>query len=131
MVISKTKIPYQQNFNHNDYKLAHIEDLIESKRNMLLNKQKKIKFIIKHNSFLDAVKNDYITYYNYISQQKQDQIKALELLNQYIHDLSVSGELSNHDIENSKFEQQRILHEIQSIKKGLDDIIKNTKQLNS
>jgi hypothetical protein len=31
------------------------------------------------------------------------------MLNQYINDLSLSGELSEHNIEDSKFEQQKIL----------------------
>ena len=108
-----------------DERLLHIEELINIKRKMLLDKQKKFRFIEKQNNFLDAVKNDYNKYYNYISQQKQDQIKALELLNNYVHDLSISGELSKHNIEDAKFEQERILNEVKSIKKGLDNIIHN------
>ena len=87
--------------------------------------------IFKQNHFLDAVKNDYVNYYNYISQQKQDQIMALELLNGYIHDLSYSGELSENNIEDAKFEQGKILREVKSIKKGLDDIINNTRNISS
>ena len=114
-----------------DEQLLHIEELIDAKRRMLLDKQKKLRFISKQNRFLDAVKNDYVTYYNYISQQKQDQIKALELLNEYIHDLSSSGQLSKHNIEDAKFEQERILREVKSIKKGLDDIVNNTNYISS
>lgn len=108
-----------------DERLLHIEELINTKRKMLLDKQKKLRFIEKQNHFLDAVKDDYNKYYNYISQQKQDQITALEMLNKYIHDLTVSGELSKHNIQDAKFEQERILHEVKSIKKGLDNIIHN------
>ena len=53
------------------------------------------------------------------------------MLNQYIHDLSVSGQLSKHNIEDAKFEQGRILKEVKSIKKGLDGIINNTNYINS
>ena len=67
----------------------------------------------------------YIKYYNYISEQKKDQIKALELLNKYIHDLTVSGQLSKNNIDDAKFEQERILREVKSIRKGLDDIMLN------
>jgi hypothetical protein len=131
MEIVPVKIPVNMPLIKRDEQLLHIEDLIEAKRRMLLEKQKKLRFIAKQNRFLDAVKNDYETYYNYIAQQKQDQIKALELLNQYIHDLSRSGQLSKHNIEDAKFEQERILREVKSIKKGLDDIITNTKNINS
>ena len=114
-----------------DERLLQIEGLIYAKRRMLLDKQKKLKMIFKQNHFLDAVKNDYVNYYNYISQQKQDQIMALELLNGYIHDLSYSGELSENNIEDAKFEQGKILREVKSIKKGLDDIINNTRNISS
>jgi len=119
------------NLVENDKKLLQIEDLIDAKRELLLDKQKKIKFISKQNEFLDVVKNDYVKYYMYISQQKQDQMKALELLKNYIHDLTVSGKLSKNNIEDAKVEQNKILHEIKSIKKGLDSIMTNTVDLNS
>ena len=124
-------IPFNMSLAKRDEQLLHIEALIESKRGMLLDKQKKLRFITRQNRFLDAVKNDYVTYYNYISQQKQEQIAALELLNNYIHDLSSSGKLSKSNIEDAKFEQNKILHEVKSIKKGLDNIINNTKYINS
>jgi hypothetical protein len=119
------------NLVENDKKILQIEDLIDAKRQLLLDKQKKIKFISKQNEFLDVVKNDYVKYYTYISQQKQDQMKALELLKNYIHDLTVSGQLSKNNIEDAKVEQNKILHEIKSIKKGLDSIMTNTVDLNS
>ena len=131
MEIIPVKIPFNMPLAKRDEQLLQIEDLIDAKRRMLLDKQKKIRFISKQNRFLDEVKNDYVTYYNYISQQKQDQIKALELLNGYIHDLSTSGQLSKHNIEDAKFEQNKILSEVKSIKKGLDNIINNTNYINS
>ena len=107
-------------------KFILIENLIQSKRNLLLDKQKKIKIISKQNEYFDGIKNDYLTYYNYIVQQKQEQIGALNLLDNYIKDLSLTGELTDQNIQDSKFEQKRILSEINSIKKGLDNIIRNT-----
>jgi hypothetical protein len=103
-----------------------IEELIEAKRKMLHDKQKKLKFISKQNQFLDVIKDDYTKYYNYISKQKQDQIKALEILNTYIHDLTKSGKLTKHNIDDANFEQEKIFREIKSIRKGLDDIISDT-----
>jgi hypothetical protein len=131
MEIVPIRIPANVNLAKNDERLIHIENLINAKRSLLLDKQKKLRFIAKQNRFLDAVKSDYVKYYNYIAEQKQDQIKALELLNGYIHDLSVSGKLSKYNIEDAKFEQDKILREVKSIKKGLDDIIVNTNYINS
>ena len=116
---------------NSDEKLIQIQDLIESKKRMLLEKQKKIRFIVKQNRFLDAVKNDYVKYYNYIAQQKQDQVKALQLLDNYIHDLTRSGQLSTHNIEDVKIEQGKILREVKSIQNGLESIMENTKHIDA
>jgi hypothetical protein len=114
-----------------DEQFLHIEELIEAKRRMLLDKQKKLKFISKQNQFLDVVKDDYSKYYNYISKQKQEQIKALEILNSYIRDLTTSGKLTKHNIDDANFEQNKILHEIKSIRKGLDSIMENSNTINT
>ena len=128
--MDKIIIPYQTRFivptREMDDRLIQIEDLIDRKRKMLINKQKKLRFITKQNTFLDAVKNDYERYYSYIEQQKRDQIRALELLDEYIKDLTLSGKLSKHNIEDAKEEQSRILREVKSIKESLDSIIDNT-----
>jgi hypothetical protein len=91
---------------------------------MLIDKQKKFKNISKQNEFLSEVKQDYSKYYGYIVKQKQDQMSALSMLNTYIKDLTVSGTLSKNNIDDAKNEQQKILTEINSIKNGIDDIIK-------
>lgn len=129
MDIVPIKIPLVMSLVNRDEQLLQIEDLIDSKRKMLIEKQKKIRFISKQNRFLDAVKNDYVKYYNYIAQQKQDQITALQLLDHYIHDLKHSGQLSTHNIEDAKIEQDKILKEVKAIQKGLESIMENTKHI--
>ena len=129
MALIPIKIPI--NIKQRDEQFMQIQELIGAKRQMLLDKQKKLQVITKQNHFLDVIKNDYAQYYNYISQQKNDQIKALQLLNGYINDLTVSGKLSKHNIDDAKYEQGKILHEVKSIKKGLDSIMNNTKYVNS
>jgi hypothetical protein len=131
MNIVPLKIPVVMPLVNNDEKLLQIQDLIDSKKRMLLEKQKKIRFIVKQNRFLNEVKNDYVKYYTYIAQQKQDQIKALQLLDNYIHDLTRSGELSKHNIEDAKVEQHKILKEVKSIKEGLESIMENTKHIDA
>jgi hypothetical protein len=114
-----------------DQQLLHIENLIDVKRKMLLDKQKKIKLISKQNHFLDEIRRDYGKYYGYIIQQKREQMEALDLLNKYIHDLTISGKLSKSNIEDAKYEQKKILSELKIIKNGLDNIIKDTDDVNS
>jgi hypothetical protein len=112
-----------------DDQFIQIQDLIDSKKKMLIDKQKKLRFISKQNRFLEVVKNDYSKYYNYIREQKRDQIKALSILDEYIKDLTISGKLTKHNIEDAKEEQYKILREVKSIKESLDSIIDNTQDI--
>jgi hypothetical protein len=114
-----------------DEQFMKIQELIEAKRNMLINKQKKLRFVTKQNKFLDAVKSDYVKYYNFIAQQKREQIQALQVLKDYIKDLTDSGKLTKYNIEDAKEEQNKILQEVNSIKGNLDSIISNTNDINS
>jgi len=114
-----------------EQQFLQIENLIEAKRKMLLDKQQKINFISKQNHFLNEIKGDYNKYYNYIVEQKREQMEALQLLNKYINDLSVSGELSKNNIKDAKHEQRKILSELNKIKNSLDDIIKDTNDINT
>ena len=123
-------VPVNMPLVKRDEQLLQIEELIAAKRKMLLDKQKKIRFISKQNKFLDAIKNDYAKYYGYIIKQKQDQMEALDMLNKYIHDLTISGKLSKNNIEDAKHEQSKILNELKNIKKGLDGIMNDTNDIN-
>jgi hypothetical protein len=107
----------------------HLQHVIESKRNMLLKKQKHLQKIAKQNAFLEHIKNDYLKYNNYIVKQKQEQITALHLLNNYIEDLSKSGQLSEHNVRDAKIEQKNIVKELRSIKTGLDKIMTNSNEI--
>ena len=119
-------IPIKILLTEKEQQFVQLQEAIEAKRRMLLDKQKKIRFISKNNDFLHDVRNDYATYYKYISQQKQDQIRALQLLHEYMNDLAITEKISKHNIEDAKVEQSKIMREINAIKKGLNSIIENT-----
>lgn len=106
-----------------DDKLLHIQRQIKEKKEYLLDKHLSLRKITKTNSFLEDVKNDYTKYHEYIVQQKQDQIEALNLLNNYLKDLTLTGKISKQQVNDAKLEQQHILKELDAIKKSLDDII--------
>jgi hypothetical protein len=112
-----------------DNQFIQLQYLIDAKKKLLLDKQKKLRFISKQNRFLEAVKHDYTKYHNYISQQKRDQIKALQALDEYIKDLTLSGKLTKHNIEDAKEEQNKILREVKSIKESLDEIVDDTQYI--
>ena len=114
-----------------DNQFLQIQNAISQKKIFLLQKQKKINKISKQNKFLEEVKEDYLKYNNYITKQKQEQIMALQMLNNYIEDLSKSDSLSKNNIIDSQNEQKKIMNEIESIKQNLDNIINDTNIINS
>jgi protein-tyrosine phosphatase len=128
-------VPYQTRvvvpIRENDERFIQLQELIDAKKEMLINKQKKLHFILKQNRFLDAVKNDYEKFYKYIIEQKNYQIRALQILDEYIKDLTLSGKLTKHNIEDAKEEQIKILNEVNSIKESLDSIITTTEELSN
>uniref|UniRef100_A0A6C0DKC6 Uncharacterized protein n=1 Tax=viral metagenome TaxID=1070528 RepID=A0A6C0DKC6_9ZZZZ len=115
----------------NEDKFLHLQNVIKIKRDMLINKQKKIKQLVKQNHFLNDIKNDYIRFNNYTIKQKQDQITALELLKKYIHDLTVSGNLSDNNLKDALYEQNKIKKELRSIKLGLDRLMNETNEMDT
>ena len=112
-----------------DNEFMQIQELIDAKQRFLIEKQKKLKSITKQNRFLDEVKNDYNKYYQYMSKQKEDQIKALNLINDYIKNLTISGELSKQNMNDARVEQKKILREIKSIKQSIDSAINDTDEM--
>ena len=109
-------------FNFLDKKLS----VSIAKRDLLYNKQKKLKSIQKQNEFLGVVRDDYRKYQDYISKQKADQIQALQIINGYLNDLTETGELSKYNIEDAKVEQEKITQEVDLIRAGLDEIMNDT-----
>ena len=103
-----------------------IQQLIDAKRQLLEKKQKKVREIQKQNQFLGVVRDDYRKYQDYITQQKHDQINALQIINNYIDDLTQTGKLSKYNIEDAKIEQKKIMQEVNSIRSGLDEIMNDT-----
>jgi hypothetical protein len=106
-----------------DTQLQHIHYLIDKKKKMLLKKQHYLSKVQKQNTFLKGVHEDYVKYNDYIIKEKQDQLKAFEMLNQYIDSLTKTGKLTTNNIKDAEYEQHKIMHEIRSIQSNLDKMI--------
>ena len=124
-------LPLQMDLASKDQRFVQLQELIDLKRKMLLDKQIKYKKITKQNHFLEEIKNDYSNYSNYIMKQKQEQIQALEILHNYVKDLTISGNLSKQNVKDAKYEQKKIFKELKSIKDNLDGVIQNNTDNNT
>jgi hypothetical protein len=124
-------LPVQMDLASKDQQFIQLQEMIDLKRKMLLEKQIKYKKIVKQNHFLEEIKSDYSSYSNYIMKQKQEQIQALEILQNYVRDLSVSGKLSKQNVKDAKYEQKKIIKELKSIKNNLDEVVQNNNDIDS
>ena len=120
--VKKELLP-TMNLAERDKYLSKIEQEIKSKKDLLLEKRKYLKEISGDNRFLTSVNNDYQTYYDFIIKQKEDQMKTLNYLNDYIQDIMVNSKLTDQDIVETNQEKKRILNEIKNIRKSLEEII--------
>lgn len=124
--VQQLKIP-SQNLNPKvDNELMTVQELINKKRRYLLEKQMYIQHLEKQNKFLRDVRNDYNTYNQYMVKQRQDQILALHILNEYVQDLAISGKLTKTDLDDAKQEQANVLSEINKLKGSLGTIVQGT-----
>jgi len=125
-LIQIERVPSQEPMplGERDQKLIQLEAEIEAKRNWLLERRKVLKKNLRENKFLHGVKEDYEKFYNYTVKQKENQLKAFGMLNQYVSDIIISGKLTDRDIQHSKAEQEQIVGEMEKIKRNLDIIMK-------
>jgi len=106
-----------------DQYLLKIEDEIQLRRKFLLEKQKKLEKLSRQNHFLETIKDDYENYHNYIVEQKEGQIRAMNSIKQYVEDLIVSGKLTDEDIRQAKDDQREITSEVKKIREKINEII--------
>jgi len=123
--------PFSKVDEDEDQHLINIQNVIDQKRKYLLEKQMYIQHLEKQNKFLREVQNDYNTYNQYMVKQRQDQILAMHILNEYIQDLAISGKLTKTDLEDARQEQANILKEIGKLKGSLGTIVQGTDDIYS
>ena len=119
---------YKLSLAERDTYVLKIEDQIKAKKKLLFEKHETIFKSIKYNHLLEDIRKEYQVYYDYIIEQKKQQIQALLLLHYYIKDLSKTGELSENNRIDSKFEQRKILSEINELKKNMNILLSKLKK---
>lgn len=119
---------YKMSLAERDTYILKMEDQINAKKKLLFEKHETIFKTIKYNHLLEDIRKEYQIYYDYIIDQKKQQIQALLLLNNYIKGLTKSGELSENNKLDSKFEQRKILSEINELKKNMDILLSKLKK---
>ena len=114
---------YQLSLAERDKYLQQIEQQITAKRKMLIDKRNYLERTLKENAFLEGVKKDYQKYRDYVVKEKQDQLRAMNVLKQYTEDLVTSTNLTEANIKETKRDQKDILREMEKIKMELEEIM--------
>ena len=114
---------YQLSLAVRDKYLQQIEQQIAAKRKMLIDKRNYLERTLKENAFLEGVKKDYQKYRDYVVKEKQDQLRAMNVLKQYTEDLVTSTHLTEANIKETKRDQKDILREMEKIKMELEEIM--------
>jgi hypothetical protein len=123
--IQKVQNPeHQLSLADRDKYLQQIEEQIAAKRKMLIDKRNYLERTLKENAFLEGVKKDYQKYRDYVVKEKQDQLRAMNVLKQYTEDLGVSTKLTEANIKETKRDQKDILREMEKIKMELEEIMR-------
>ena len=113
----------KDNLATRDLKLIQITEEIQNKKKLILKKKKELEKKKSVNTYLEIVSNDYNNYYNYILEQKQNEFKAMKLLNDYVSDLVNTDKLVDNQLRLAKHDQKEILNEINKIQRELNNII--------
>jgi len=101
---------------------SHIRKIEEQiKKNQ--EKQRIMNDLAKQNALLSGVRDDYNRYHHYIVTQKQEQLRAMETLHQYLAYLAKSTDMTVNNIKDAAIEQDKILREMRKIKGELDEIV--------
>jgi hypothetical protein len=115
--------PLQMTLAERDLYLYDIEDQINARRKLILEKGKTMQKKKKVNQFLEGVKSDYQKYYQYIINEKQQQYNSMKVLKNYLDDLIKTEKITNNEISNVKHDQKEILSEMDKIKTDLNKFI--------
>jgi len=117
------KPEFQMSLAERDKYLQQIEQQIAAKRKLLIDKRNYLEKTLKENAFLEGVKKDYQKYRDYVVKEKEDQLRAMNVLKQYTEDLVTSTKLTEANIKETKRDQKDILREMEKIKMELHEIM--------
>lgn len=123
MSVPNISIEPGNRFETDDSKIAHLNYLIDEKKEYLMNKYHTTHKLVKQNEFLEGVLRDYTQYRDVIIAQKQQHIMALETIYSHVNQVKKTNELSKSAAREHTREQKNIVDELNIVKAELDKIV--------
>ena len=92
---------------------------------------KEAKNVQNENEFLDSIKNDYKRYHKYILNEKKRERKQMEMLINYLDKVLEEADLSAEMANRARFQQNKILGEMEKVKGELDRLTTADENINN
>jgi hypothetical protein len=98
-----------------DIGIQHLQHLIKKREDMLLETKKHLQHQSKENKYLKAIVEDYDKYTDDMYLEKQNQYKALQLLHEYLIQLTLDPTSTEEILRQVKFDRSLILAEMKKV----------------
>lgn len=122
MVSHKKNTHFKNALSDRDLKLLQLDEEIRLKKALIFKKRLELEEKKGLNQYLEVVNDDYKKYYETEIDKKKNELKAMTVLNNYISYLEDANHLIDNQLRTSKHDKKEILHEINKIKKDLDNL---------
>lgn len=98
-------------------------DEIQNKKVDLVNTLEDLEEERASNEFLSEIAEDYKRYNKFIHEQKERQIEELTKILDYLDQLLETQAITQYTLSHTKNEQKRIVNEIKTLQKDMDNLI--------
>jgi len=104
---------------------------LETQRNQeqMLIEQREIAKIKEQNEFLKGVHEDYKRYHGHIAENKTKYMRELGKLSEYLKNQMEKSQLSETQMRQAKFEQEKILKDLDKVKKNIDELVNTSEEI--
>ena len=104
---------------------------LESQRNreQMLMEQREIAKIKQQNEFLRGVHEDYKRYHGHIAESKTKYMRELENISEYLKNQMEKSKLSETQMRQAKFEQEKILKDLDKVKMDIDNLVNTSEEI--
>lgn len=111
--------------NDRNLMIIKMKEQIKERQKYLQERFKQLEKNKSENLYLNEVKDDYQKYFNYINTIKEDQLKAFENISTYLDKVGCELKTTDTLLEETKYDQKQLLHEINKLREELNKITSN------
>jgi len=105
-----------------DNRILILQREIGKRKRELRNKLTELKTAQQDNDFLSDVVSDYSRYYTEMRRSKENEIIAMNMLMEYMDNVTASTNLTKEALERTKSEQKTMMAKIKHLRREIEEI---------